>query len=267
MEQYCETNLNYAGRLSYEPTSVRIRNGRTASLDFQKTGFARVDHRSAVENWRDFDEVKRVHMPEIVQLCREFTGCDTAVAYEPLIRSPRTAMTSVDYAPIESVHSDYTEDYRAMVTSESHVYQEFLSPLLKQAGLSVSDLANASRLMVLQFWRNIGDQNPDRPLALCDASTVQRDEMIPIPVSEYGGQKLDFYAFAVRAPDDVNRHHWYTFPTLNTEETLMFRTYDSLCEEEGRAFYTPHTAFRDPTVGPQAPQRESVEMRALCVFA
>ena len=139
-----------------------------------------------------------------------------------------------------------------MVINKDYASQVFLQPLLDQAGLTCNDLANASRLMVMQFWRNIGDQNPDRPLALCGASTVHRDEMIPILVSEYAGA-LNFKAFVVRTPADASRHHWYTFPSLSKEETLAFRSYDSLCADEARAFYTPHTAFIDSTVGPDAP--------------
>lgn len=264
-QEYCTASLNYAGSLNYEPRDVVIRNGRKAELAFDDAGFTLLQHKSAVRNWRDIQEVSNTHSPEIAALCKSFTGCDVAAVYPPLIRSPATVKSSADYAPIESVHSDYTEDYRRMVTNKDHVYQGFLKPLLDSVGLTCEDLSHAARIMVMQFWRNIGDVNPDRPLALCDASTVGRDEMIPILVPEYGGEKLDFEAFAVRTPNDVRAHHWYTYPSLKTDETLAFRTYDSLCEDEGRAFYTPHTAFQDPTLTGALP-RESVEMRALCVF-
>lgn len=153
-----------------------------------------------------------------------------------------------------------------MVTSRSRSYYEYLQPLLERDGLEISDVQRASRIMVIQFWRNIGDQLPDFPLALCDAQTVDHDELIPIKVPEYGGQRLNFKAFAVRTPSVPSTHAWYTFPKLAVNEVLTFRTFDSRCVDEVRAFWTPHTAFHDPNVGPDAPQRESVEMRALCLF-
>ena len=153
-----------------------------------------------------------------------------------------------------------------MVMDPNHVYQNFLGPLLAENGLSHDDVAQAERIAVIQFWRNIGAEQPDRPLALCDASTVPRSEMIPILVPSYGGLRLDFEAFAVRTPQDASAHSWYTFPKMAADEVMVFRTYDSRCEDEGRAFYTPHTAYLDPNVGSEAPRRESVEMRALCLF-
>ncbi len=266
---YCRATLNYAGSVDYEPTEVDLLNGRQHldELEFDRTGFTLLQSESAVSDWRDIAEIERVHVPEAEALARSFTGCDHAVVYPPLVRSPATAKNLSDYAPIESVHSDYTEDYRRMVTNPGHTYRGFLAPLLEKNGLTYDDVRAASRLMVIQFWRNIGDPSPDRPLALCDASTVPREQMIAIKVPEYGGERLDFEAFAVRTPEDPSSHRWYTFPQLQLNETLAFRTYDSLAEDEGRAFYTPHTAFVDPKAGNSAAKRESVEMRALCLFS
>jgi hypothetical protein len=47
---------------------------------------------------------------------------------------------------------------------------------------------------------------------------------------------------------------------------IAFRTYDSLCEREGRPFWTPHSAFVDPNAPEAARPRESLEMRVLCLF-
>ena len=106
----------------------------------------------------------------------------------------------------------------------------------------------------------------DRPLAICEPESTRLDEMIPIKVPEYGGQRLDFEVFAVRTPPDPERHHWFTYPGMLLDEVLCFKTYDSLFEDERSAFWTPHSAFRDPNVSRDAPARESVEMRALCLF-
>ena len=267
-EVYCEASLNYAGLTDYEPRTVPIRNGREAisDLSYEQCGFSFIRNESKVKNWQDEAEVDSVHVPEIAELVTELMGCKAAVVYPALVRSPKTAKQLSDYAPIESVHSDYTEDYRKMVRDPDHAYQDFLNPLLKANGLSHEDVVNAERIAVIQFWRNIGAEHPDRPLALCDASTVDRSEMIPILVPFYGGVRLDFEAFAVRTPEKVEDHHWYAFPKMQKDEVMVFRTYDSRCDDEGRAFYTPHTAFLDPTAGTDAPLRESVEMRALCLF-
>ncbi|MCH7743580.1 MAG: hypothetical protein IIB71_13055 [Proteobacteria bacterium] len=265
---YCTTSLNYKGLSDNEPTTVTINNGRYAldTLDFEHCGFTLLEHNSGVADWHNEQLVNEIHVPEIEKLATEFTGCDHAIAFPALIRSPATAKEIADYAPIESVHSDYTEDYQSMVTNPSHSYFKFLEPLLIRDGLDYKVIQEARRIMVIQFWRNIGETLPDFPLAICDAETVNRSELIVVEVPVYGGRRLDFEAFSVRTPPQPAVHVWYTFPRLKSNEVLTFRTFDSRCVEEGRPFWTPHTAFRDPNAGPDAPQRESIEMRALCLF-
>ena len=86
-------------------------------------------------------------------------------------------------------------------------------------------------------------------------------------VPEYGGLHLEFETFGAWTPTDHVTPEWYTFPNLRHDEVVALRTFDSRCVDEGRPYWTPHSAFRDPHVvaGP-ATRRESVEMRVLCVW-
>jgi hypothetical protein len=51
---------------------------------------------------------------------------------------------------------------------------------------------------------------------------------------------------------------------MRRDEALVFKVYDS--ETDGRARFTPHTSFDDPTTPPGAPPRQSIEARALAFF-
>lgn len=265
---YCETTLNYAGAVDHEPVTTVVYDGRALldRLEFEECGFTLLDHESRVRDWTDEEELRAVHVPEIERLVTQFMGCDRAIVYPPIVRSPGSAARVEDYAPILSVHSDFTEDYGRMVREPGRPYRAFLDPLLHEAGLELDDLVGADRIALIQFWRNVGPQYPDYPFALCDAGTVPRSQLIPILVPEYGGIRLEFEAFAVRTPESAEDNTWYTFPGLSPNEVIVLRTYDSRCEAEGQPFWTPHTAFADPVAGPDAPHRESVEMRALCLF-
>lgn len=265
---YCEATLNYAGEVDHDPVTVAIHDGRTAldRLSFDECGFTLLEHKSRVRDWSDEEELQAVHVPEIERLVTQFMGCDHAIVYPPLVRSPRSASQVADFAPILSVHSDFTEDYGRMVREAGRPYREFLDPLLAESDLELDDVINAERVALIQFWRNTGPQYPDYPFALCDAGTVPHSQLIPILVPEYGGQRLEFEAFAVRKPDKIEDNAWYTFPGLTADEVVVLRTYDSERQKQGQAFWTPHTAFPDPLTGPDAPRRESVEMRALCLF-
>lgn len=267
--EYCRAPLHYASNADVAGTvavEVSIRDGRQGAPAYADGGFELLTHASAVRDWRDAEEVARVHRREIERLALDFLNCDRALVYAPLVRSPVAASATPDYAPIFYVHSDYTDDYRSMICGPDRAYRSFLQPVLDEADLDQQALARASRIVMLQFWRNTGAQRPDHPLALCDARTVAANELHAFLVPEYGGERIEFQTYAVEAPATPTQHEWYTYPALHRDEVLAFRTYDSLLADAGGHFWTPHTAFADPLAGPDAPRRESVEMRVLCLW-
>ena len=127
MNPYCTTTLYYGNEDGREddlqPVEVTIRNARETSngLKYDSCGFTLLEHRSEVGDWRDTMQVADIHMAEIKELAQQQTGCDHALVYPPLVRSPETARATADYAPIQFVHSDYTDDYRAMIDRASPV--------------------------------------------------------------------------------------------------------------------------------------------------
>ena len=51
---------------------------------------------------------------------------------------------------------------------------------------------------------------------------------------------------------------------MRADEAMLLKCYDS---GRGRARFTAHTAFDDPTSPPDPPPRESIEVRTLVFFA
>ena len=60
------------------------------------------------------------------------------------------------------------------------------------------------------------------------------------------------------------RHRWVYFPEMRTDEALLIKCFDSA--RDGRARLSVHTAFEDPSTPPDAPARESIEIRTLAFF-
>ncbi len=56
---------------------------------------------------------------------------------------------------------------------------------------------------------------------------------------------------------------WYYASGIDADEAYVFVCYDSRSD---RARFTPHTGFWDNSTAPDAPQRESVELRSFCFF-
>ena len=59
-------------------------------------------------------------------------------------------------------------------------------------------------------------------------------------------------------------HKWWYFPKMTPEKVIVLKTYDS--ETDGRARFVGHSAFEDPTSPPNAPMRESVEIRTIAFY-
>ena len=59
-------------------------------------------------------------------------------------------------------------------------------------------------------------------------------------------------------------HRWFYFPNMKRNEALVFKVYDS--EKDGRARFTAHSSFDDPSSPAGAPKRESIEARLLVFF-
>ena len=266
MSVYCRAKLNYLDGLSTIPVEVEIADGRGAApASWSERGFELVRHESAVDDWLSVEK-DWLHYEEIGALTRAQTGCDAVIYYPALIRNPESAARFEDLNPVQFVHSDYTEAYRGMIEDTSHPYHAILAPYLERAGLDAEALRSARRVVTLQFWRNIGPARMDHPLAFCDARSVTRDQLHPLLVAEYGGVPTQFHSFGVSAPKADAPHRWVTFPEMERDEVVVFRAYDSERAEAGQPFWTPHSAFIDPVAGPDAPTRESIEMRAICLF-
>lgn len=58
---------------------------------------------------------------------------------------------------------------------------------------------------------------------------------------------------------DAADHTFYYAKGMKVDEALVFVCYDS---RKGRARFTPHCGFTDPQSCPNAPPRQSIELRA-----
>jgi len=263
---YCNTALHHLSSEGASPIAVDIYDARQSKRQFSvwNNGFERVSLPSNVTDWTDKKSIEETHYTEISDWAREFTGCDKVLFFPAIVRSPATAKTSSDYAPIELVHSDYTEEYGDMIKDTTHPYHAILQPSMERASLSAERLSEAKRVLTLQLWRNVGPKLMDYPLAVCDATTVPRNQLTSFRVESYGGVKAQFDSLIMSPPATNEKNTWYCYPEMSIDEVLVFRAFDSERVATGQPFWTPHSAFRDPHSS-KVP-RSSVEMRAICIY-
>ncbi|HVA74200.1 MAG TPA: CmcJ/NvfI family oxidoreductase [Acidimicrobiales bacterium] len=271
MTAFCRTSMHYLSPTGEGPadlaTEVTVLDGRAANLPgWQVCGFELVQHSSAVTDWTDDSQISAVHYEELEKLAREMTGADFALVATHIKRSPDDARRHEQLSPITFVHSDFAAGHENFVRRTYRQPGENGRAALDRNGATPLAVVNAKRTVILQFWRNTGEPKMDFPIAFCDARTVMPVDARAFHVTDYAGTGASFDALGVVEPADPGTHRWYAFPELTADEVVAFRTYDTELVAQGKTYFTPHSAFRDPEVEVGKPARSSIELRATCVF-
>jgi hypothetical protein len=266
--------LNYAAREGTSPlgsaVEVEIRDARAADLPaWSVCGFELVRRPASVRDWTDDDEVATVHYPEVEEAACELTGCDVALVSDHVKRNAepdQRERREREQSPVGLVHSDFAADYADVVRGAYRGVRGRGAATLARSGLSADDVEGASRILMMQFWRNLGPATMDYPVAFCDARTVTVAEARPFRYTGYVAGGRSFDALAIVSPDPPSPHEWYVFPDMTADEVVAFRTYDTELVRDGRTHFTPHSAFRDPRVDVGRPARFSIELRVMCLW-
>jgi hypothetical protein len=233
-----------------EPHGVPIHDVRpiseTVSLD--REGFALIRQKSAVKDFYDEDHVKKVYYPEAEQLIKAATAADRVFVFDHTVRKRVEGIADRGGGPrqpVARVHVDHTEKsgpqrVRDLIPDEAE-------QLLR------------GRVQIINLWRPIRGPLLDSPLAVCDARTVRPDELVASDLV-YPDRVGETYSVKYN-PD----HQWFYVPRMTVDEALLLKCFDS--NIDGRARFAPHSAFADPTTPPDAPPRESIELRTLVFHA
>jgi hypothetical protein len=247
-ETFGPNNIRRRSSGAQEAKKVTIDDGRRLAreLSLDRNGFMLVRHPTAMKDFFDSAELKRVYYSEMERLVRELTGAARTVMFDHTLRSGDEAEREARLIrePVLNAHNDYTE-WSGPQRVRDLLPKEAESLLQK-------------RLAIVQVWRAINQPIRSNPLALADARSVAVEDLL---VSER------------RYPDRVGQtyrlkynpaHRWFYFPELARDEAIVFKVYDSATD--GRARFTPHTSFADPATPPGAPPRQSIEARVLAFF-
>jgi hypothetical protein len=229
-----------------DPRRVTLHNGRHRDFTLERDGFHFVRHDTKVADFFDEAEVRRIYYPEMEALVKAESGATRVVVFDHTLRTAddaaREARKIREVVP--RVHNDYTQ------WSGPQRVRDLLPD-------EADDLLRR-RFAIVQVWRPIRYPVETFPLAICDARSLSPENLV-ISERRYPDRVGQTYAITY-SPD----HAWYWFPRMRREEALVFKTYESL--NDGRARWTAHTAFHDPTAAPDARPRESIEIRTLAFF-
>lgn len=231
-----------------ESHRVTIHDGRPHADRFTLdcNGFRFIRHDTAMSDFFDEVQLRAIYYPEMERLVKAQTGASRVVVFDHTLRTGDDADREARKIrePVQRVHNDYTE------WSGPQRVRDLLPAEAEQL--------LTRRMAIVQVWRPIRQPVQSSPLAICDAPTLAPDDLV---VSERRYPNRIGQTYAIR----YNPHHrWYWFPRMARHEALVFKTYESMTD--GRARWTAHTAFEDPTAPADAPPRESIETRMFAFF-
>jgi hypothetical protein len=214
------------------------------SLD--REGFALVRHATAVEDLYDEQAVKAVYYRELEALVTAVTVASRVVAFDHNLRSATRSEERERgvQGPVRYAHNDYTE--RSGPQRVRDLLGDEAEQLLR------------GRFAVINVWKPIRGPVEQAPLAVCDARTIRAEDFVPTDL-RYRDRTGEVYSLRWNP-----NHAWFYFPRMTPDETMLLKSFDSA---PARARFTAHSAFDDPGSRPDAPVRESIEVRTLAFFA
>jgi hypothetical protein len=229
-----------------DPRRVKIHDGRGKDFVLERNGFRFVRHDTKVKDFYDEAEIKRVYYPEMVELVKAESGAKRVVVFDHTLRTADDELRESKQIRevVRRVHNDYTEWSAPQRVRD--ILPDEADDLLKR------------RFAIIQAWRPIRHPVESHPLAMADAQTLSPDDMI---VSERRAPGRIGQTYAIKYNP---AHKWFWFPRMRREEAYVFKVFDSM--KDGRARWTAHTAFDDPTSPPNARPRESIEIRTMAFF-
>ena len=236
----------------FDEHEVTVADLREFVGDFSidREGFELLRHETAVEDLYDDEAVDTTYRAEIEALLKQRFGASRVVVFDATRRSDsRQGAANRDglRGPAGSVHVDYT------LKSGPQRVKDFLG-----AAEAARLEAAGARIVQVNVWRPIRGPVKRSPLALADASSVAPADLVATD-QVFPNRVGEIYQLA---------HHpaqrWYYAPDMTPDEVLLIKGWDSLAD--GRAQFTPHSAFHLPDETESTPPRESIEVRTLVII-
>ncbi len=249
---------SWRSHMPLNPQIMPIQDVRSVrdQMSLDREGVHLADAHCAVKDFLDREAAAEVFIPELEEVVRGVTGAKKVVVGPMWVHR----------------HSDRSERFGEAGTTYpgryAHVdYSDLSGPIAARQMLG--DDPDADRLMqghfaIYNLWKAISEPPLDTPLAVCDATSVAAEDlMISYVVLGPPQDPAKEFKLQTNMVQHNPRHRWVYFSGMNRDELLMFRGYDS---DTARFRRVPHTAFDDPSSGPDAPPRESIDIRCVAFF-
>lgn len=231
---------------------VQEASGGAEAEFFATHSFVLLDHASAVRDW---DREGPLYNSEIGQLVRDrlFPGRGVEIQPGPNVLRRGRGTSNPGYA--DGVHSDGGLD----LDDYLHNIGAFANDQAAQWWRRQYERPEISGLVWIDFWRTTNMSGPldHMPLALCDPSSVEPDDVIPVGLTGIAPEGRISHHLSLRFRDG---QRWYYYPRMTGDEVLAFKLAEfwKMPSPFRNCF---HSAFCDPQAPGGAERRQSCEHR------
>jgi hypothetical protein len=227
-------------KFALHPVMVTDARPMADHFTLDKNAFALMRRPTAFADFDDGAQTEAVYYPEIEALVKEVLGAERVLVFHPALRRDIPGWRQ---HPARNAHLDYPVA----------TYRKWAEPLL---GPAEAARWLERRFIGINVWRPLKPVLAT-PLAVCDGSTVaSADLRIGYAANETDNKEPRATFNLAYSP----AQRWYYFRHMQPDEVLLIKIADS---DATRVQGAPHSAIEDPLSGPDAPPRESYEVRAL----
>jgi hypothetical protein len=216
-----------------------------SEITLDHNGFQLVHQATSVADFWNEEEIRKAYYLETEILLKRVTGADRVHIFDHTLRrrvpGVEDSRRSGPRQPANRLHVDQTiESGPARLRFE---LPDEADELLR------------GRVQIINVWRPIKGPLYDAPLVMGDARSVAPQDLVASDLI-FPDRSGEIYLLNYNPA-----HRWFYVSAMKTDEALLLKCYDSATD--GRARFSPHGSFLDPTAPKDAPLRESIEVRAL----
>lgn len=229
------------------------------------------------------------YYPQVEEVIRQACGARVVAAFDHNVRSVVGNQDKLQIdggqkvqPPLHMVHGDYTltsapqrlRDLAKRPTSNDTFRSKLADGDTLLDPMEVKESIENGRFAIINLWRNIASEPVlTHPLALCDAARVSPEDLVVFEIHYADRIGENYYA------KHSENHQWFFYPEMTKDEALLIKQWDSDGElsrskgtradsaaPDGHSTFSFHSAFVDPSVAKNAPDRWSIEVRCIALF-
>lgn len=235
-------------------SGLTVRDMRKEKLDFEKTGIGllRQDSGLAPADFYDKEKVKGIYLPHVREELRRYLNASSVHILEYRVRKRHVDFpisTGENYAlkqPVTGAHIDFS---KAQVDRFiEYLYGDDAPKMLQK------------HRQAFNLWKPLNGPLRDWPLAVCDASSVDRENDLELHDNIFVDHVIENCLVKYNPA-----HRWYYLREQMPSEMLVFRGTDS--KENERNTAVPHCSFDSGfEIRSETDLRESIEVRAIAFY-